>query len=444
MATRVAMLLDHCGVNDNRVIREAKTLLDAGYEVKVFCLNLAENYCDFSQEGVPFIQCGFDIRAAFPFIQPRKQPQCIDALAQVTHDESQTGTDGAKHSLLQRAKRLVGALCFHKAARGAFEKKVMAFKPHIIHAHDLTTLPSGADLAKGLGAKLIYDSHELERSRNEVQTPVFHIIRVMAETKSIAKTDAVLTVSDSIAEELRSQYSIDRPYVILNAPTFASSREHEGNSSTLHNIRDITGISPEQTLGVYIGSIQEGRGLIEAVALLGERPALCVAMVGPAQEGCRQKVLAAAKARGVSSRLFVLDAVASKDLIDFIRAADFAIIPIQNTSRSYNYALPNKLFEAVAAALPVVTTPLVELSAFVRHFGVGVVAPGFDAKALADGVETMGANKAEIQADLSAHDWVADYSWPMQAKKLLSVYSAISEGKALPASVPLPHFAKIL
>lgn len=432
------MLLDHCGVNDNRVIREARALKNAGYEVRVFCLNLDTHYTDFEQDSIPFIQCPFDIRQALPFISARRlteDDERVDVLANGGSAEQNSTVQEQSFGL--SVKRVLGALYFHKAARMAFSKKLEEFDPAIIHAHDLTTLPSGTFFAKLTNAKLIYDSHELECSRNEVQPALMQAIRMREERNAIGSADVVLTVSDSIADELSQSYRIARPYVILNAP------DHPGkaNYTSGKTIRDAVGLRPDQTLGVYVGAIQEGRGLLEAVKLLAKTPDLHLALLGPKRVHYIEAILSAAQSANVSDRIYILEPVAPESLIPFIKTADFSIIPIQKTSRSYDYALPNKLFEALAANLPVLTTPLKELAAFIDHYGVGVKSPGFNADALKFGFDELRRNNESILRALKQGDWHSAYGWTAQKQTLLSVYTAINEGKLLPSNNRLPHFS---
>lgn len=432
------MLLDHCGVNDNRVIREARALKDAGYEVRVFCLNLSAHYADFEQDGIPFIQCPFDIRQALPFVSASTMPEGderVDVLADGGSTEQNSKVQKQSFGLF--VKRILGALYFHKAARMAFCKTLKEFSPDIIHAHDLTTLPSGAFFAKLKNAKLVYDSHELECSRNEIQPALIQAIRMRAERNAIGSADVVLTVSDSIADELSQSYGIERPHVILNAPDHSGKTNH----ATENTIREAVGLRPDQTLGVYIGALQEGRGLLEAVKLLVKAPDLHLAFLGPKRAQYVEAILKAAQSASVSNRLYILEPVSSDSLIPFIKTADFSIIPIQNTSRSYDFALPNKLFEALAANLPVLTTPLKELAAFIDYYGVGAIAHGFDADALKLGLDELSHNDGSILRALKQGGWHSAYDWAAQRQTLLNLYAAISEGELLSGSKRLPHLS---
>jgi len=73
------------------------------------------------------------------------------------------------------------------------------------------------------------------------------------------------------------------------------------------------------------------------------------------------------------SRVHVLDAVPQSELMRYTRDADVGIIPIHDASKSYRYCNPGKLFEYIAAGLPLAVSNLDQLAWYVRSRSLGEV-----------------------------------------------------------------------
>lgn len=83
-----------------------------------------------------------------------------------------------------------------------------------------------------------------------------------------------------------------------------------------------------------------------------------------------------------STRVRILDPVPYADLIRTINAYDVGIHLLPPTNFNNTWALPNKLFDYVQARLGVLIGPSPEMQEYVRRFGFGAVAEGFEATSL--------------------------------------------------------------
>ncbi len=61
------------------------------------------------------------------------------------------------------------------------------------------------------------------------------------------------------------------------------------------------------------------------------------------------------------------------ELIDFIASGDVAVIAAPDACLGYRYLLPNKLFEALFADLPLVVSDFDDMRDFVTQHGLGLV-----------------------------------------------------------------------
>ena len=84
----------------------------------------------------------------------------------------------------------------------------------------------------------------------------------------------------------------------------------------------------------------------------------------------------------LAGRLLVLPAVPPDELLDWVGSADVVAMPIQPSTLNHRLTTPNKLFEAMAAGVPVVASDLPGMAAIVRETGCGVLcdptSPGGD------------------------------------------------------------------
>jgi len=120
-----------------------------------------------------------------------------------------------------RMKRI--ALMFHTlfcdlSLRMVFRAEMTAWRPDVVHAHDGIALPLASKVADDCGARLVFDSHELETHRNP---PLSRIRRWQVqhlERKYLPKADAIFTVGQKIAGFLSSAYKIKQPDVLYNSP----------------------------------------------------------------------------------------------------------------------------------------------------------------------------------------------------------------------------------
>jgi glycosyltransferase involved in cell wall biosynthesis len=63
--------------------------------------------------------------------------------------------------------------------------------------------------------------------------------------------------------------------------------------------------------------------------------------------------------------------ISQNELLSYTASADIGCVLIENISRSYYYALPNKLFEYIAVGVPVLASKLPQMVQIIDEYGVG-------------------------------------------------------------------------
>ena len=125
---------------------------------------------------------------------------------------------------------------------------------------------------------------------------------------------------------------------------------------------------------------------------------------------------------GVSEkRLRFVDRVPNTEVPLWIRACDVVTIPWPWTEFSAYYTSPMKLFEYMAAGVPIVATDLPSIHEVLRHGeNAWLVEPG-NSEALAEGIHAVIENP-ELAKRLAEHarQEVEKYTWERRAASILS------------------------
>lgn len=224
--------------------------------------------------------------------------------------------------------------------------ELLRLRPSCINAHSLPVLPLCALAKLATGAKLIYDTHELEtevmRSKG-----LFRIIYKTTEAIFIGFCDEVSVVNTEIADWYKDRYNLERVWVVENVPEILGMPS--GPSGLLRNALQIP---VDSLIFLYQGLLAEGRGLRQLLAAFREVPGdrhLVFLGYGPLAEEIR---LAAAQLQNVHYH----DAVSVDQLPFFTADADVGLSLIENICLSYYLSLPNKLFEYISCGIPVVAS----------------------------------------------------------------------------------------
>jgi glycosyltransferase involved in cell wall biosynthesis len=373
---RICMLLHKDIAHDTRVRREAGALAGAGHEVTVVHL---------------------------PPPGRRELPGAPYALVPATLRR------GRKR--LPHAARL-GAEATRLALRAA------ATRPDAIHAHDAAMLLPGLLAARRCGARLVYDSHELATGV-PYRGGAWPTVVAAAERLGAPRADATIAVSDGIAARLGERYRLRRPpATIRNLPDLPPP-----GAAPAPDLRRTLGIG-DAPLVLHQGAVADGRGceiLLRALDLLPEAHLLYLGAEGP--YAARLRKLAGESA--AAGRCHFLDPVPPEALLSHTAQADVGVSLLADSCENHRLALPNKLFEYIAAGLPVVVSDLPEASRLVRARGIGWCADGADPGSVAAALRKALAQRDDEGLRKRLARSASELSWEREKQRLLAVYDSL-------------------
>ncbi len=326
----------------------------------------------------------------------------------------------------------------------AFGEPLDRLEPDLIHANDFRLLGVGARAAlrarsEGRAVKLVWEAREYLPGLKPRSADAHWRLANMAHEREYARfADAVVTVSDTLAEMLMRRHRLPRqPYVVLNAPELSPPRDADGR--TAPDIRQQCGLSPEVPLLVYSGAIAEQRGISTMIKGLVALSDVHLAMVvlDPAAAYLSTQ-LSRAEALGVRDRVHVLPYVAHWQVMSFLASADVGVIPIHRWL-NHEISLITKFFEYSHARLPLVVSDVRTMAEATRRSGQGEV---FRAKNVDDYVRAVRAVLADPQRYRAAYDtpgMLDGWTWRAQAAVLDGVYGELVSDRrpAPPESAPV-------
>ncbi|MCI0581387.1 MAG: glycosyltransferase [Chloroflexi bacterium] len=243
-----------------------------------------------------------------------------------------------------------------RAAAGAAREAAPAAT--IFWAHDLRALPAAiaARDAAG-GGSIVYDAHEIFPEAGGHATRPAWARRRMAglERELAARAAALVTVNEALADRLGPALGFRDVVIARNCPPRWTPAAGDG-ARTDSPLRTTAGVPDGAPILLYHGGLAPGRG-IDALAAAIREPGLershLVFMGGGPLAGLARELAAAS-----GGRIHVLPPVAPDVLLDWVAGADVVVAPIQPTTLNHRLSSPNKVFEGIAAGVPVVGSDL--------------------------------------------------------------------------------------
>ena len=316
------------------------------------------------------------------------------------------------------AKRLLGhqsQRLKHQAIDQRMAQIGLTSGAEVFHCHDLNTLNVGARCKSKTGAKLVYDSHELQTERNRMTEDGKRKAQA-EEGRYLPDVDAMIVASPSWIDWDRNLYGTlpDPTVTILNVPETTDIDRSKDLRSELE-------IDPEDRVVIYQGSIQENRGIEPAIDAVAGLNRVVLVVIG---YGHHRPVLEnLVEQRNLTDKVKFFGPVPNHELISYSASADIGLANIVNSSVSYNTSLPNKLFEYAMAGIPVVGSDSPQIGRIVTEEQIGEVCDAEDPAALADAIETILSNPSRYTAGLERA--TTRYNWSVEKQHLIDLYATL-------------------
>lgn len=382
-----------------RILQEAKTLVAAGFGVKIITRSGDEKDSRGTVDGLP---------VEWVAVRGRdRRFRWLYKLAGTTR-----GTQAAALWSVVTGKHTFTMRAIGPAIKAAGD---------IYHAHDLNNLQVAYVASRRRGARLVYDAHELFPEMGNRWVRLKRGTWQRLEGLLLPKADLAITVNELIAEEMSKRYHVPPPLVVLNCPDPPAGFDSHASYDL---IRQQLSLDPDRKIVLYQGWMSEGRGLenlIKSARLLVDKAA--VVFMGYGEYEATLRELAAAEPKG---SVYFIPAVPQRDLLAYCASADVGLIPYQAVDLNNYYTSPNKLFDFIQAALPIVASDLPFLRKVIASDNLGVVARLDSPETYAGAINRLLTDKAEADKIRGNLRRVApEYTWAAQGRKLVEAYKAM-------------------
>lgn len=470
-ATRpaVAMYVYNDATLDSRVRREAATLAAAGYPVTVLATARSRDVGAIEREAVD----GYEIvrvpvpedwheawrRVVSPWtlrrtsvgrlrrsiVRPRRWGEVPGALGGIAA--------GVGLSLARHAVRLAARLRRRDVAKAwppadltwlvqwrlsilAWARDAAAAAPaaRIHHGHDLTGLPAalaGMDRA-GDRAIAVYDSHEIfvSSGRNADRPWWARALLRRLERRWAGRTAALVTVNRPYADVIADSIHPRRIAIVHNCPPHWSPGPEDAG-----RLAAAAGIGDGAPIVLYHGAFSRYRGmeqLSEAMLDSGLGRAHLVFLGYGGERATVDRIAADPRFGG---RIHVLDAVPPDQLLGLVAGADVDAIPLLRSTLNHWLCTPNKLFESIAAGVPVVVSDFPTMREIVLGDPSGPLgavcdptSPASIAAAIRSVLDAPPDERQRLRercTGAAAERW----NWERESRALLELYAELSEAR---------------
>ena len=382
----VLMLVMSDVAHDARVLREATALAGQGHAIHIVGKDVPPDWTPPPGVTVESVSGGSGLKSS--------------GTATISRDGLAGQVRGAgRWALLPQHRQAVWAAWCAKA-RGAVAGRAF----DVVHAHDFNVLVLADELAGAANARLVYDAHEFwsGRERHGRPTPLERSRERSVEQQILRRADAVLTVSEGIAERLGRWRGgpvtvVRNTFPLADAPTPTPA------------------MLPERPRGaVYAGRIGAARDidtLMEATSALR----LDTLLMGNAD----REFLPTLQLTEGSVKIEPARPVNEVD--EVLRDVGISVVTLTDSCENHRLALPNKVFHAVRAGVPVVAADLPELRRLVTAHGIGALYRPGDSTSMRKALQQV----IDDYRGLCARVLVAreQLNWDRDSRELVKVYA---------------------
>ena len=291
----------------------------------------------------------------------------------------------------------------------AVKSAIVKAKPQIIHANDLDALIPAYWASKILNCKLIYDSHEICAKNNTVSNnKIYAFLLGFAEKRICKKINRMICVSNAAADYFEKELKVERPVVITNCA-----------------LKTEQVISEDKNEGFEIlnhGQFYAGRGydiMMEAAPLIKEYPEIKLAIRGM---GKMEQQLRDRKEELGADNFFFYPPVHVSELIEKASHSMVGVAMTEKLCLNFELSVSNKLFEYLAAGLPVIMSDIAEHRYLNEKYNIGVVLKEDTPEAFAEAVIKLYTDKGfYAECAKNAKRLSNEINWENEFSKLIEI-----------------------
>lgn len=317
-----------------------------------------------------------------------------------------------------------------------FYNEYMFFVPEVlkqgvtydyIWANDLPDLKPALKLKEKIGAKVIYDSHEIFVGTLNQFFPskakwyksilykmalfVMTTLGSNAEKKMVKMADKFVTTSISFKNYFKNKYQRDDIQIVMNCPNTQTA-------SDFYDFRSEYNLPEGSFVLLFQGSLNAGRALhemIESMKYVKSNVYLFVIGTGSLKTYMQTRTAELS----LQKKIHFINEVPSSELLRYTRGADAGINLQESINISKHLASANKLFEYTHSGIPTIGSDVPENRLIIEKYDLGMLVRN-NPKEIADAINKIS------EMDLSKYKEnckkaALEYNWENQEKVILGL-----------------------
>ncbi len=380
-AGRVVIMMASTMTNEPRVRRQAAALASAG--VEVVAIGAKADSGDLTREHLPGLNVvrtdTIDVRLV------RRLKRLIAARSTDEIEREATGSEVPESVPTERRDWIgdIRTLVSWVTAAPVFFWHGWRAHGDLYHPHDIPPLLPALALGALTKRPVVYESHEYWWAKFP-DRPMSRRVARWLERLALRSAADVIVVNDTIADKMAADYRTRRPSVVINVP----------RADPVEVLRPRQPGEPLEIL--YHGIVVDGRGVehaLEAIARATQPVVLTIRGSGDLLPELRRR----AAQPDLAGRVRFEEPVPLDDLIASASTAHVGLLTFDR-ARGYEVALPNKLFEYMAAGLAVVATDLPELRRVVEQLHNGVLVDSPTPESIAAALDELASDPERVDA----------------------------------------------
>jgi glycosyltransferase involved in cell wall biosynthesis len=291
-------------------------------------------------------------------------------------------------------------------------------RPHVVHFHDPELIP-WVPLVRLLGIRVVFDSHEdlvaSLTSKTYLDTAIKRRVAYAASRMVVSLVDKCASGIICATPTIAQRYGNPHARVVQNLPVV-------GPAPAANNHGRI-GLRPAHA--VYVGAISKARGLdqmLAAVDRLANSHGLRLLLAGSMDPAVLDQARAHPGWRHVDY-VGVLDRAGVNDIL---AQADVGLVLLQ-PEPNYVRSQPTKMFEYMAAGLPIVASNFPLWRAFVDDVRAGLVVDPSDVDEIVAAIGRL-LEDPVLASDLGRNGRTlaeSQWNWSREAPQLVDFYDAL-------------------
>lgn len=290
----------------------------------------------------------------------------------------------------------------------------------VIHSYDYDTLPAGVWLKWFKGKKLIYDALELFCSYTSNET----VNRGMSliERMNLPSINALIYTNEERLKIFDKRTNINRKLngkiaIIHNYPELGLESGKRDKETNLYQ---------DQIIFQYNGGVKKDRNLLNILKAFKEikNEKILFTIIGNHQNEYGDVLKDYVKNNGMENMVKFHDFIPLQELLDLLKKTHIGFVPLLKDSLNNLIPEPNKLYNYFATGNLAVVEDTPYLQKIVQKQDLGITCNFSNVQEIKNSIEWVIHNPEKVNKiiDRAYNMYINSYNWNSQEKKLIELY----------------------